>query len=185
MSMFLFAPEVEEIGLKLIETVERHRPLQRALIEYVFIDKAPVSKGRIVLGRARRMSGLAAFLLRGARTGERFEPPFPFFVIEISHNTWIGLDDAQRRALVDHELCHCVLEETEDGEVLSIRGHDFEEFAEIIQRHGLWSSASNRGAKAMAEQLALAIDDITDYVGTLSGFTQPPDDADPVPDGEQ
>ena len=40
-------------------------------------------------------------------------------------------------------------------------------------------------AKAMAEQLALAIDDITDYVGTLSGFTQPPDDADPVPDGEQ
>lgn len=56
------------------------------------------------------------------------------FLICIAADTWPGLTAAQRTAVVDHELCHCVV----DSDGPTTIGHDYEEFAAIIERHGLW-----------------------------------------------
>lgn len=70
--------------------------------------------------------------------------PASFFVIEIASDMWgtddelgnrFGLSDAQRVALVDHELCHCTV--NEDG-VPTLLHHDVEEFGQVVERHGLW-----------------------------------------------
>lgn len=158
------APEVEKIARKLISTVERHQPLDEVRIDFIFIYEAPVSKGRVVLGRARKIGGLSAYLAEARPVGEPnldgFTERQPFFVVEISFDTWQGLSDAQRVALVDHELCHCRIDyDTKTDEPkLSTVGHDVEEFACVVERHGLWSNGLTGMGRVMSEQLALAID---------------------------
>ena len=153
---FSYAPEVQAIGEVLIDEVEAHMDLARVRIEYLFIDPAPKSHGRTVWGRAKKVSGLAAFFAAPRRQGLR--TPAPFFVVEISHEVWETLNDRQRRALVDHELSHLRVTTTDDGELeLSTRGHDVEEFAGIVARHGLWSP--------MARSFALGLSDHVITVG--------------------
>ena len=162
MSAYRQAPEVEEVANKIIE---QHRPdLVDVDIVYVFIDKAPTSMGRVVWGRARRIGGLNAVLANlGDYDGELCAEPDPFYVVEISEDIWQGLDVKRRRALVDHELMHLLPVPADDGKInYKMRGHDFEEFGVIIRRHGLWTSAADAMGKQVMEQLALAIDDLTD-----------------------
>jgi len=170
--MWRTAVEVREIGEALIASVGRHSDLQRARIEYVFIDEAPESKGRTVWGRARRISGLPAFLAR-RRPVDVHVKPDPFFVIEISEDIWNTLNYDQQRALVDHELSHCVVDENNmTGEVrLSTRGHDFEEFAGVLQRHGFWNIPTARLGAVVADQLAAAIDEADQTRGHTDGDT--------------
>ncbi|MBV1869258.1 MAG: hypothetical protein KUG69_15350, partial [Marinosulfonomonas sp.] len=160
---YMPAPDVEQLARKLIDTVDRHAALDQAHIEFVFIDQAPRSKGRAVLGRARKLGGLPAFLAGGSHpvTPIGMHDVDPFFVIEIAYDYWASDDftDAHRVALVDHELCHCRVDEDVDGEhKLSIVGHDVEEFACVVDRHGLWSAGLTSLGKVMSEQLSLGID---------------------------
>jgi hypothetical protein len=178
-SLYASAPEVAAIATDLINTVERHNNLAQVRVDYLFIDTAPKSKGRTILGRARKLGGLPAFLTGSSHPrfeDQRFREPDPFFVVEISHDFWAHeLNDAQKRALVDHELCHCRVttdELTREIKSLSIVGHDVEEFACVVQRHGLWDTGLTTLGQAMTEQLAFEIDHIT---------TNPPDDADEQP----
>lgn len=156
------APEVAKIVAELIEDVDVHWPLDSCRIECLFMKDAPVKGGRLVLGRARRVGGLTAYLAdRLFHAQELYRPPVPFFVIEIAEPQWREMTDDQRRALVDHELCHCVVDDdTADGvPKLSTRGHDLEEFFGIVARHGLWSADITMMAGQVSKQLALAIDD--------------------------
>lgn len=181
--MYRHAPEVHEIAAGLIESVPEHKDLDGCRIEYVFIDKAPKSKGRAVWGRARKLGGLPAFIAAGHPVDELFVVPRAMFVIEISWNIWLYLDEGQRVALVDHELCHCVAVLDEDDElVLSTRPHDFEEFRGVIDRHGLWNSSSTALGATIADQLVLAIDSVTEFVGNLG--TTPPEGETGSDDGE-
>ena len=93
--------------------------------------------GRLTLGRARKVSDLDYQLMEYD------------FVIQLNRDVWAGdiLSDAQKEAIVDHELCHCDLKIGDDGEpardelgriVWRIRKHDIEEFAAVVERHGLW-----------------------------------------------
>lgn len=123
------AQEAQIIGAELIEKYHQHLALVR--IEYIFNDQVLKEKGKEMLGRAKKKSGLDAYLA-GNDTAEE---PQPFFVIEISKPAWDLLNQKQKRALVDHELCHC-LWDVEKG--IYMRTHDVEEFSEIIKRHGLW-----------------------------------------------
>jgi len=158
------APEVEKLARKLIGTVARHEYLADVRIDFIFIYEAPASKGRIVLGRARKIGGLSAYLADAPAAGDPnpdgFTERHPFFVIEISFDTWQELTEGQRVALVDHELCHCVVEfDLNTGEPkLSTVGHDVEEFACVVERHGLWSNGLTGMGRVMSEQLSLAID---------------------------
>lgn len=71
------------------------------------------------------------------------------FVILLNEEYWKGLNDDQKRAIIDHELCHAQIVRDADGEakrddrgrlVCRIRKHDVEEFRDIVERHGLYTA---------------------------------------------
>lgn len=172
MTAYRIAKDVAAVADELIANIDDHAHLRGVRIEYVFLDKAPTHGGKTVLGRARKVGGLGAvFADKKHHAGNVTEAPRPFFVIEVAEPVWHHLDDDRRRALVDHELMHCRTDRNEDtGEpILKIRPHDFEEFAAILRRHGLWTAAAESAAGEVAEQLALAIDDILDNVERIGG----------------
>lgn len=78
--------------------------------------------------------------------------------ILLNFEAWEAADftEEQRRALLDHELCHGALKLDAEGDPAvdpntgrlkyRVRKHDHEEFACIMERHGLWT----RNAEAFA-----------------------------------
>lgn len=147
------APDVAHIAGDLIATVDDHAELAGVDVVYCWRDKAAKSKGRTVLGKARKVSGLNAFLARDQESDE------PLFVVEIAQDEWIELTTKQRYALVDHELSHLRVKIGDDGERdLSIRGHDVEEFRAVIDRHGFWKPDVADFAVSVSEQMRLSID---------------------------
>lgn len=154
---YKLATEARQIGARIIE--ENHPHLLGVRVEFLFMDKTPKSKGREVWGRAKKISGLPAFLALGPNTLPDFyaDQPFDLFVIELSEEVWERLTPKGKAALVDHELYHCVVEtddETGDAK-LGTRGHDLEEFEAILRRHGLWRESVREFVEAGAEQLSL------------------------------
>lgn len=145
------ARPVEEVAEKLI--AEHHDHLSGVPIRYLFREPTAKSKGRLVFGKARKVGGLNAHLVALAVDEELGDDPPDFFVVEIAAQVWEALNEQQRVALVDHELCHFDVEEPEDVDEdrkLRIVGHDLEEFTEVVQRHGLWRDSVEAFAKAAA-----------------------------------
>lgn len=138
MTSYRPASEVARIATDLIAKHHEHLGDVEAEMQFVFRDKASKKGGRVVLGAARKVSGLNAWL--ATDQDEAYDEDAPgFFVIEIAEDEWQRLSDKQRVALVDHELSHCVIEWDDDGvPTLKIRSHDLEEFTTIVKRHGLW-----------------------------------------------
>ncbi|MFP3915863.1 MAG: putative metallopeptidase, partial [Actinomycetota bacterium] len=130
------APEVAKIAEDLIP--KHHEHLQGAPILYVFRDVAMVSRGKTIAAKARRVSGLNAFLVAVA-AGTEDSVDHTFFVMEVAEDWWADASEPQRVALVDHELCHFGIDEEDEGPVLRIRAHDIEEFRSVVRRHGLWN----------------------------------------------
>lgn len=134
------APDVAKMADRLIG--DHHLHLAGQPIVYVFRDPAARSRGKIVMGKARRVTGLNAFLVSLAAGGGRLdddlggEVDHTFFVMEIARPIWDDAPIEARRALVDHELCHFGVDD-ETG-ALTIRGHDLEEFNAVVERHGVW-----------------------------------------------
>lgn len=160
MTTYARAPEVKTIADRLIKDVDEHKNLAHVRIEYVWRDKHAKSKGRTVLAAARKIGGINAFLAGSSAGLADDEANEPLFVIEVAADTWQRLTDDQRKALVDHELMHLIVEFDQDGEPkLAMRGHDLEEFAAIVRRHGLWKSDVIAFGSEVAEQLAFAIEE--------------------------
>ena len=96
MADYELAKEVETIAQGLVGSFHSH--LKEAKISYVFQDKAwTQSDGRTILGKAAGRNKLDKLL------SERKED----FVIIIGKDRWEKMSDVEKRALVDHELCHC------------------------------------------------------------------------------
>ncbi|HKQ90868.1 MAG TPA: putative metallopeptidase [Blastocatellia bacterium] len=127
------APEVKEVARRLIDDFHTH--LATVRIEYVFCVEQLKEKGKVVWGRAKKVSGLNAWLADEDRDYGA-KSPDDFFVVEIHRATWLMIDEKSRRALVDHELCHFWVDENGN---LAILGHDLEEFNAVVRRHGLWA----------------------------------------------
>lgn len=107
---------------------DHHSHLAEAKIGYFFRSGTWTSNKREVWGKAQTVTGLMKHV-----TGLDF-------IITINQDIWVCLNDAQQRALVDHELQHCCKDEDKNGyPVWYTQGHDFEDFAAIIRRHGLWT----------------------------------------------
>lgn len=121
------ADSVEAMASSIIGT--HHPELASANITYLFMDKTPSKGGRDVPGKATKVSGRWSYL-----TGQNF-------VIEVASPMWSEFSEDQRLALVDHLLECCTGEEEEDtGEMKwSIRSPDVQEFATILDRHGIWN----------------------------------------------
>lgn len=127
----------------------------------------PDVDGRITLGMCRKVSDLDREL-RGDYNG--FD-----FIILLNKKWWTDplTTHAQRDALLDHECCHAAIQHDQAGEpqedelgrkVYRVRGHDIEEFAEIIRRHGTYT----RDLELCAVALDRARADSAGYVGLKS-----------------
>lgn len=163
MTDYARAPEVAEIAADLIEGVPDHEDLEHAEIICVWRDKPKKSAGKLVLASARKVSGIAAFLVRSNAGETDTSANRPLFVIEVARSTWADLTPAQQRALVDHELCHLrVSWDDDDQVVLSMRGHDLEEFVAIVRRHGMWREDVAVFSAEVAEQLAMTFTEASD-----------------------
>lgn len=124
------------------ELITAHHPhLNGANIGLLFRDEPAKSQGQTVAAKAELINDKWRSL---------FGRPYDF-LITIAEPIWHDLTASQRRALLDHELCHCIW--GKNG--WTIRGHDFEEFNEIIQRHGLWRDQAVQMARAMQPRLPL------------------------------
>jgi len=137
--------EVRPIAGELIPT--HHRHLIGVHIEFVFRDPAAKKAGRVALGTAQKVSGLNAHL---ADWGE------DAFVIVLARTPWIDMTPRQRKALVDHELSHC---QVDDDGALHVIGHDLEEFVAVVERNGLWRSDVAEFGKVAAAQLRLRLEE--------------------------
>lgn len=138
MTTYRPAAPVERIAGALI--AKHHHHLDDVRIEYVFRSEHTNSNGKAVMGKARKISGLNAYLSQPLDPDETpAGDEVDYFVIEIAEDIWAVLDAGQRIALVDHELCHCTTEFNDQGDlVLKIKAHDLEEFRAVVDRHGLW-----------------------------------------------
>lgn len=106
-----------------------HQHLADVRIAYLFDEEIGMKAGKKVLAKTRKATPVEAHLA-GVDV-----------VMTVDSTVWEAITPAQRLALVDHELCHLEKEETDEGdERLVVRGHDLEEFAAVVQRHGLWSA---------------------------------------------
>jgi len=132
-----------------------HESLLDANIGIIFRDEAPTTNGRATLGKARKV------------TAEWKVHLDLDFVIWLAHDEWSCLTDHQRRALLDHELCHCQYYGVDMS--AKIRPHDIEEFNAVLQRWGFWWP--NSKPTELAIQGRLGIDqERTGMVVTMKSF---------------
>ncbi|MGH8575603.1 MAG: putative metallopeptidase [Gammaproteobacteria bacterium] len=141
MTTYWRAKDVEALVEKLVPEYHEHLDRADVTIRCVFRDTISKSRGRMRLGVARKISGLNAHLVGLVRRDDLDGDPADFFVVEVPHEPWYALTEAQRLALVDHELCHfyvAIPEDPDKPRQLVILGHDLEEFCAVVERHGLW-----------------------------------------------
>lgn len=106
------------------EVVSHYHPaLQDAKMGFIFQDEASIRFGKQVLGTAQKISD------KQRAAGLDMD-----YLITIALDVWKSLSLTQKKALIDHELCHC---DYAYGEA-KMRGHDIEEFNCIVERYGLW-----------------------------------------------
>jgi len=126
--------DVLDIAQELIDKYHHH--LLGANIGFVFREPAAKSGGKVVLGKASKITNKYRPYLKQELD----------FMIELAGVEWCELDSRRQVALVDHELCHLGMDD--DGN-LTIRAHDVEEFTEIVMRHGLWYQSLEQMADAV------------------------------------
>jgi hypothetical protein len=135
------APEVQRIADRLIKDEPEFRPLRKIRIEYLFRSEAERGKGKLTLGKARKVTGMNALLATPDLVAdpEATSEHAAFFAMEIAHDTWELMNMRQREALIHHELCHFQLDLDEEGNVaLWIKPHDVEVFASEVRKYGPW-----------------------------------------------
>lgn len=124
--------------------IAKHIPfLAECAIIFIFQDEASEKDGKVVLGTAQKISDkMRAAGLHGD------------FIITLAKDQWVLGDDIQKDATVHHELLHCRYQEGD----LSIRPHDFEEFAEIVRLYGLWRMDLRMAAHAWESAIQMRMD---------------------------
>lgn len=117
---------------------EHHEELTNAKIAIAWnLAWKPDADGHVILGKCKKASDL-----------DREFSPYDF-VILLRKEFWqhSQTTDAQRAALIDHELCHASVRLDADHEpkrdergrvIYRMRKHDIEEFSEILMRHGCY-----------------------------------------------
>jgi hypothetical protein len=135
----MHAGEVTEpyrIMEKLLETEHGHLDGVKFAIAWRLGWRADAD-GRLELGKCRKRGDLDREL-------DAFD-----FVILLNDEAWPTLSAVEKRALVDHLLCHAKVVVDADGEpkqddrgrlVCRIKKHEIEEFRAVIDRHGLYTA---------------------------------------------
>jgi hypothetical protein len=103
-----------------------HPMLVNAQISYLYRNKAMTKGESVVYATAQKLSPKLKALCGSD------------FLITIAFETWRELSDLEKRMVLDHELCHLLIEESDTtGETkFKILEHTFEDFSIIISRYG-------------------------------------------------
>ena len=121
--------------------IAKHHPkLADARIAFIMRNEAPTSNGRTTYGKAKKVSAELQVHLDYD------------FIIWLADDEYRYMTQLQREALIDHELSHCHW----DGLTASMRPHDVEEFAHIIERYGFWWPGANTFVAAVQQALPLS-----------------------------
>lgn len=131
--------ELTEMGMEAIRRWHPH--LAEFPIRFVWRDVMRKVKLKKAAGTAEIVKGrFATFVMTDEEKEMEGQSDGPaMFWIEIAEEAWIELSDDQRWVLLDHELRHCILEESDGGGMkLALAPHDLEEFEDIARRHGVW-----------------------------------------------
>jgi hypothetical protein len=118
---------------------EYHPRLADARIFFIMRSEAPVTNGKVTLGKAKKVSADLQVHIDAD------------FIIWLAKDEWRMLSPKQQNALVDHELSHCFW----DGLTASMKSHDVEEFTHIIERYGFWWPNSSDFRLAVQEALPI------------------------------
>lgn len=136
--------EEKDPAWKILEEVvgKHHSHLAEAKIALVYEHDMKADRdGHMVLGRARKVGKLE----RSFREHD--------FTILLNAQAWAVFPESAKRALLDHEHCHCGSKSNDAGErTYYIRKHDLEEFEEVVRRHGIWRSDVLRFVNAALER---------------------------------
>ena len=127
-----------------------HRDIAEACIGIAWRENLEADKdGHIILGKCVKASDLQRELAEYD------------FVILLNHDSWDDFSDEQKRALIDHELCHAAPSMDEDNAmkrdergrpVWRTRKHDIEEFQSVVEHHGCYKKDLERFAEGMARK---------------------------------
>lgn len=165
---FELAPEVERIAREIIAAQVEHEHLRGARILYLLRRGTWTSRGKVVFGRAKKLTGELLYVARqllihqigagraveGADYADENGDLQYDFALEINRDFWPKLTDLQRRAIIDHELCHCIRQD----KGWAITGHDVEGFGSNIRRYGLYMedlAAFGKAVRQAPDQLTL------------------------------
>lgn len=124
---FTPAPDLAQIGNELMDKA-LHLPPE---LQVTFLWKARggSSSGRDVLGKCQKPGGLLAY----------FSETHYVVWLAADHIDGLPMSRFQVEALLYHELLHIDVEQDEDGALkCSMRGHDLEEFRDVVSRYGFW-----------------------------------------------
>lgn len=126
-----------------------HEDLRDARIALAWCTSwKPDVDGRVTLGKCVKASDL-----------HRELAPYDFVILlSRSFMESLRVTALQRRALIDHELCHAAVSYDTKGEpvvdergrrVYRVRKHDLEEFSMIAERYGCWKRDLEHFAQAL------------------------------------
>lgn len=131
--------------------IKAHRPILAMLkIAYLFREEATVTPdGKVVAGMAIRVDDRAWTLHRHDA------------MIEIARDVWLDATDEFKQALMDHELGHIsigmdegrqpIIDEKTGRLKVRMKGHDLEEFDEVLERHGAYHKSLRNFLEAFAK----------------------------------
>lgn len=139
--------DVRGVAVDLIANYHPHLAVYIDQIAIVFREKAAKAGGQVVLGKSKK-----ATILLGVLGDVDYK-----FIIELAADEWSRLTSDEQKALIDHHLCACrVDEDAKTGNVkFYIAPPDFVGYRGEIERHGIWRpdpSAEEPGASPI-EQL--------------------------------
>lgn len=129
---------------------EDHAHLRDANIGFLWTNVDNSKKGRTVIGTAETGKPQGAMgkwaRSRAEMQVEEWFGSIPDFIITLQAEWWMIASDAQRCALVEHELYHCAQDvdafgypkfnKTTGRPSFTMRGHDVEEFVGVVRRYG-------------------------------------------------
>lgn len=121
------APEVQDVA----EQVIQDQGLELSMVDIEYIKVYP------------NISSTKVANCRVANHREHYFSEGADYIISVSGDIWDELDDQRKRIVIWHELEHVHPEYNEDkGEYnYKVRRHDVEDFASIIEEHGVdWFS---------------------------------------------
>lgn len=131
-----------------------HPILDTARIAFVFRSEAQKQGERYILGQCTKVPA-------------KMQPYLEYdYVIWISEEDYMKMDDLQREAIIDHELCHCKY----GVSGWTIRPHDIQEFSVVVERHGIYSGDVRRFANAVEQYKQSGLPG--SYEVTISGAGQ-------------